>query len=277
MKGHTAAACILLGAAAALAQPPLSVDPSFQTQIQWRYVSDLEFLPDGKFLVSGEMNFPGMIMPPFRGLARLNADGSLDDSFTRYGGGGQIRFWGNSYYVGIGQSVRRYSMDGDIDPTYSATNHFSYFQGGEYHLFPDGTVLLTGYRHLHDTADWSVIQYNNCLAKLGLNGEPDPTFTHRSCFQGYARRIRPTPDGKFMLSGSQSIYDGHAVGNILRIHPDGSLDTTFQNSINWGLANDFYFYPDGRMLIGGFFTMPEYPNDTLEVMRLMPDGSVDMS
>lgn len=277
MKGHTAAACILLGAAAAMAQPPLSVDPSFQTQIQWQYVADLEFLPDGKILVSGHMNFPGMIMPPFRGLARLNADGSLDDSFTRHGGGGQIRLWENSYYVGIGQSVLRYSMDGDIDPTYSATNHFSYYQGGEYHLFPDGSVLLTGLRDLRDTADWSVIQYNNCLAKLGVNGEPDPTYTHRSCFPGSVRVIRPTPDGKFLLSGTMSVYDDQPVGRVLRVFPDGSLDTTFQSSFTAGRANDFYFYPDGRILVGGFFLLPEYPNDTLELLRLMPDGSVDMS
>lgn len=272
-----AAVCILLGATAAMTQPSLSVDPTFQTQIQWYYVSDLEFLPDGKVLVSGELNFPGMLSPPFRGLARLNPDGTLDNSFTGTAGGGQISPWSSYYYVGLGQSVRRIFQSGVIDQSFDGQAPLGNALGGEHFVLQDGTVLLSGLYDLRDTASGVIYQYKTCLTKLDLNGQPDTSFAHRSCSSGIVRRIRPTPDGKFLLSGSQLNYDGHAVGRVLRIYPDGSLDTTFLNSFHGGHANDFYFYPDGRILVGGYFTLPEYPNDTLELMRLMPDGSVDMS
>jgi uncharacterized delta-60 repeat protein len=258
------------------AQPPLSMDTSFRTEIQWRYVSDIEFLDDGQLLVSGELNFPGMLAP-YVGLARLNSDGSRDDTFNGSAGGGMLVPWSNNYYVGVGTGIKRLLQDGTLDVPYNNPIPYNANQGGGFHVYPDGTVLLTGSRNLRDTVNFQVYQTNVCLTKLDINGQPDTSFVHRSCSNGYARFIHETPDGKFLLSGSQSFYDGHAVGNILRIHPDGSLDTTFQNSVNYGAAVSYYFLPDGRFLAAGVFTMPEYPNDTLEVIRLMPDGTVDMS
>lgn len=258
------------------AQVPLSVDTSFRTEIEWRAVGDIEFLSDGKLLVSGELHFLGMLAP-YVGMARLNSDGSLDNSFTGFAGGGMIVPWDNYYYVGIGTELDRLFLDGSVDGSYINPDPLYSYQFGGFHVNPDGTVLLTGSRDLRDTVNFQTYQYNACLTKLDINGQPDTLFIHRSCSTGYAWGIRQAPDGKFLLSGSMDYYDGQPVGHVFRIWPDGSLDTTFHTNIYYGAAADYYFYPDGRILAVGMMSTAEIPNDTIQVLRLFPDGSVDTS
>jgi len=258
------------------AQPPLSVDTSFRTEIEWRAVGDIEFLPDGKILVSGDLKFPDELN--VLRLARLNPDGTRDASFPLSGAaGGQISPWSTYYYTGNGTGLRRVFQDGSVDVPYNNPLPYVNSQGGRFHVNPDGTVLLTGRRDLRDTVNFQVYQYNACLTKLDINGQLDTGFVHRSCSTGYAWGILQAPDGKFLLSGSMDYYDGQPVGHIFRIWPDGSLDTTFHTNIYYGSAADYYFYPDGRILAVGMMSTTEIPNDTIQVLRLFPDGSVDAS
>ena len=57
---------------------------------------------------------------------------------------------------------------------------------------------------------------------------------------------------------------------------DGALDTTFQAPLGYVSARAAYALPNGKLMIGGD---PSYLDngDTLNLMRLMPDGSMDPS
>jgi hypothetical protein len=62
----------------------------------------------------------------------------------------------------------------------------------------------------------------------------------------------PQPDGKVLIGGDFTNYNGMAVNRIARLNIDGSLDATFNpgtganNSIR-----SIYLQSDGKILIGG--------------------------
>jgi hypothetical protein len=69
-------------------------------------------------------------------------------------------------------------------------------------------------------------------------------------------------------------YEELPEGRILRIWPDGSLDSTFHTDIIKGYATCLVEQPNGRILAGGQFVFPNDP-DTMHLIRLMPDGALD--
>ena len=190
--------------------------------------------------------------------------------------GGGVVPWSDRDYIGIGQSVFRMFQTGLPDNSFAISSPFYYpVDGGQFVVLPDDKVLVTGGRDLYSTVDTSLIGGNFCLTRYDTLGNLDTTFQHRQCQNGVALRIVASPDGKFLLSGVQGMFDGQPVGRIFRVLPDGALDTTFHTNIDFGSATDYYFYNDGRILASGWFHTPDIPNDTLGLVRLMPDGSID--
>jgi hypothetical protein len=152
--------------------------------------------------------------------------------------------------------------------------YFSSLQGGDYHVYPDGRVLMGCVHDLHDTIRGFTGLH--CLIWFSNTGYLDTTKTHRKC-AGALMRFRELPDGKFIGSGSTSTWEGQPTGsNIIRFHPDGSLDTTFQTKVNWGQAYGFLPLDDGRVYAAGLFRINGI-EDTLRLVRFMPDGSLDPS
>ncbi len=83
------------------------------------------------------------------------------------------------------------------------------------------------------------------------------------------------PDGKFLCSCNCTQYDGQPVGRVFRIHEDGALDTTFQTDVNTGSVSSFYPLDNGRVLVGGNFRRAAEPDQILQLVRFMPNGSLD--
>ncbi|MEZ4756329.1 MAG: hypothetical protein R2817_05840 [Flavobacteriales bacterium] len=72
-------------------------------------------------------------------------------------------------------------------------------------------------------------------------------------------------------------YDGQEVAPVFRIFDNGDLDTTFQAPLQgWGYSAAFVAMADGRLMVGGYRKINGSP-DTVCVLRLMPDGSLDPS
>lgn len=83
-------------------------------------------------------------------------------------------------------------------------------------------------------------------------------------------------DGKILISGSITFYNGISCNRIVRLNVDGSLDTNF-NIGGTGANGGVYtitIQKDGKILIGGGFT--RY-NETYRngIARLNSDGSLD--
>ena len=65
------------------------------------------------------------------------------------------------------------------------------------------------------------------IARLNANGSVDTTFNPGSGANGPVYAISQRLDGKLMIGGSFTAYNGVAITNLARINPNGSLDTTF--------------------------------------------------
>jgi uncharacterized delta-60 repeat protein len=259
-------------------QVPFDLDTSYRTVIDVQYVNSVQPLSDGKLLISGRVRLPGENF--YRGSARLLNDGELDGSFPPFPlttGNGDIVRWMDGFYVGTGGGVRRLDGTGLIDPTFILMNDGPYFtslQGGDYHVYPDGRVLMSGAHMLDDPIRgfqglYSLIWFSN-------TGYLDTTRTHRLC-NGVIYEIEEQPDGKFLCTGSLTTYEGQPVGWVFRVEEDGTLDQTFNVPLqDLGTANDYHTLTDGRILVGGFCRF-NGTDPVRSLVRLQPDGSLDES
>ncbi len=257
------------------AQEPLSLDPSFQIDLSSWYVSGILPLEDGKVIASGQMRNQGEIL--FRALMRFEADGALDESFYQSGlGGGSITPWrGDTFYVGTSQTVRRILPTGYRDQSFIEMNTsplFSSLQGGDYHVYPDGRILMSGAHSLYDTARGFVGIYN--LIWFTNTGHLDTTRTHRYC-NGVIYEIEEQADGKFLCSGSCTTYEGQPVRRVFRVHPDGALDTSFDSEVVGGTVFAFLPLADGRFYAAGRISRANALEDTLQVARFLSTGAMD--
>jgi uncharacterized delta-60 repeat protein len=267
---------LLWATSAAWTQVPFSLDTTFRTNIVDQNVNAIHILEDGKIFLSGRIRFPGDIS--VRGSARLLPTGQQDPSFTGFWGGGKVVPWvDNKFYVGV-SLPRRMLPDGMLDPSFIALYNSPYFQGGggggsDFHVFPDGRVLLSGSSHiLSDTARGFVGNYD--LIWFSNEGYLDTTRTHRNG-NGAVYRFAELPDGKFICNGTGSTFEGVPVDRIFRVHADGAPDTTFSTGVFIGSANAYLPLPDGRVYVGGNFQTTQAPGDTLRLARFMPDGTLD--
>ncbi len=116
------------------------------------------------------------------------------------------------------------------------------------------------------------------LTRLNPDGSIDETFNTGTGFNGKIYSSFLQTDGKIIVGGSFTAYNGINVGRIIRLNPDGSYDTSFNTTIGAtvGIVYDIASQPDGKFIIVGSFT--KYNGTTVNrVARLLPNGSLDTS
>ena len=157
--------------------------------------------------------------------------------------------------------------------------YFASLQGGDYHVFNDGRVVMSGQHLLMDSIRgfegiYSLIWFSN-------EGYLDTTRIHRQSngrmfeFEAYPEGSTPEVEGKFLCSTQGTQYEGQAVGKVFRIHADGALDTAYQSPLsNFGWVEVIHPFPDGSALLGGAMKLVGGA-DTLSLLKLLPDGSLD--
>lgn len=154
-------------------------------------------------------------------------------------------------------------------------------------FFPDGSLDLS----LNDPitsniqtfglqSDGKIIvaHYQN-IDRLNANGSYDNTFNSGQAFLASPSRdvydIVVQPDGKILVSGNFSWYDGTYINNVMRLNADGSIDGTF--NIGTGPNDAIYeleLQSDGKILLYGKFTA--FNGSAVEpLIRLNSDGSLD--
>ncbi len=214
--------------------------------------------PSGTLLVGGEFNT--LNDTPRARLARLRADGTLDTSFTP-------QFNGNVYALAVQPDGRilvagafttaanqsrpylaRLEADGRPDGTFNTG-------GGPdkpvraLALQPDGRILIAG--EFGRVAS----QPRGGIARLLADGGLDDTFVPLSGANGTVHAVGLAADGKVLIGGAFTQYDGQDRGRVARLNPDGTLDTVFD--VGTG-ANDTVYalvvQPNSAVLIGGDFT-----------------------
>ena len=126
---------------------------------------------------------------------------------------------------------------------------------------PDGKALIGGWFTAYDGVA------ARRLARLQPDGTLDNSFMSGSGFDDEVRCMALQLDGHILIGGSFESFDGAPNPGLVRLNPDGVLDTDFQPELSGFLSvAHLAILADGRILVAGN-----------GVQRLMPDGSADLS
>ncbi|MCS6824585.1 MAG: hypothetical protein NZ529_09840, partial [Cytophagaceae bacterium] len=238
--------------------------------------------PDGKILIGGYFSHCDGVLRPR--IARLNANGMLDQSFDPGGGAnyfiknlalqpdGKILIggWFTEYDGTPRNCIARLNPDGSLDQSFDpgsgANNHIHYLA-----LQPDGKILIGGWFSSYNGVT------RNRIARINSDGSLDASFDPGSGVNDTIHSFILQPDGKILIFGNFTSYNGTTRKKIARLHADGTLDLSFDAGTG---ANDqilsYALQPDGKILIGGWFTA--YNGTPRKyIARLNPDGSLDHS
>lgn len=217
-------------------------------------VSVIVAQPDGKVLLSGYFNSFNGVSTGYERVMRLNSDGSIDNSFALGNLPGlAIALQPDGKVLGAGSGgIMRAQTDGTIDSTFNAQFTGSYPFLFNIALQPDGKVLIVGsFDHVGGQVAYGV-------ARLNADGSVDPTFNAGTGPDTVPQGVALEPDGKVLISGSFSSFNGTAANSLVRLNPNGTLDTAFVASISplFGTTsvNNLLLQPDGKVFIRGYLT-----------------------
>ncbi|MBX3741703.1 MAG: hypothetical protein KF712_11975 [Akkermansiaceae bacterium] len=114
-------------------------------------------------------------------------------------------------------------------------------------------------------------RYTWVLALSSVTGQQDTSFNHPLNTGGGTVAVQP--DGRLIVTGGFLNPGGTGNQRIARLHPDGSIDTTFVAAAD-GIAACVFLQEDGKILMAGPFSKV---NGVVRsgLARLHPDGSLD--
>ncbi len=283
---------LLLFATLASAQPA-NADLTFQTQspsnvrLQGcdQFVKTVVVQPNGKILLGGLFQYYNATPSP--GIVRINPDGGRDLAFA----GGSAMVAVNSIalqpdgkIVAVGSfnnydfshpanRIARLNSDGSFDATFAIGSGFNQ-EAFAVAIQPDAKVLVGG----------KFTTYNgttcNRIARLNANGSLDPSFLTGSGANGTVTKIIVQPDGKIIVAGEFTSYNGTPASRLARLNADGTFDSTFAIGEGfWGPNHDvatIALQADGKILVGGMFDYFDV-EESLPFIRLNSNGTKDTS
>jgi uncharacterized delta-60 repeat protein len=114
------------------------------------------------------------------------------------------------------------------------------------------------------------------LIRLNPDGSRDSTFRQQgSGLVGQVRDVKIQPDGKILVGGQLTSFDGQPVSGVVRLNSDGTRDTGFTPPMMRGKVMDMLLQGDGRIVVGGYFGLGVGQSKGL--IRLHTDGTQDRS
>lgn len=267
-----------------------SFDPGLQPE---NYsILDMHMQPNGKVILAG--SFTKVNNVPANRVIRLNANGSIDNSFsvgTGLGGSGfvtaysvdvyenKILIAGNfSSYNGVSvPGVVRLNDNGSVDPSFTQSGVIA-------NIFPTGVnvisaqpdgVFLIGLRMRSSVLEYVLTKFSH-LGTLDTNfGEVrmpmDPLQTELgSIFFGVF-------DSKFLVTAGFRNVSGVKRRGIALLDAGGVPIQSFNPDLGGpAVVNCIAEQPDGKVLVGGDFSHVNGV-ETRNFVRLNPNGSVDQT
>jgi uncharacterized delta-60 repeat protein len=270
------------------------VDPSFNPQIQthsfgWKWVNQVQALPDGKVLALGGFNTYNGV--PVGKLVRLNADGSLDPTFNNQTvtaaetadlaakiiiqPDGKIVLKCTGLVAG-GQGPKRLlrlNADGTFDPTFNFTQT-SFI--GDIAMDSLGRLMLTG--------SFTTPQGTRLVIRLNNDGSLDNSFNFTP--PAAASLLGMAVQGNRTLVATNV----KSVRQLYRLNEDGSTDGSFApfTGIQALLAvqpDNKILYRNGNNLLrlnenggtDGTFQTIAFPQTGQQTIKLTNDGKIVMA
>ncbi|RYM35141.1 T9SS type A sorting domain-containing protein [Brumimicrobium glaciale] len=262
-----------------------NLDTSFDPDIILNSVVNTSAIQDdGKIILGG--HFESISSSGKNRIVRLNLDGTVDNSFNIGGGfdnivraisiqeDGKILVGGefSSYNGSNVYRIARLNINGTLDTSFNAG-----ILDGTIHcilILENGKIVVGG----------NFLELNanivNHIARLNADGSIDQTFNSGSGFDTNTNNVMSfsiQTDGKIIVGGNFSSYNGSNVNRIARLNADGSLDPNFISGAGFNsVVRTTSIQNDGKILVGGAFSY--YNNFRNEkIIRLNIDGSIDTS
>lgn len=265
-----------------LAQGSLHLDPAYVPALlpQTTYVREVMPLPDGRAALVEFWEESNLF---YNQLGCLEETGERDASYDTLRGmlglfpwnEGAFYSW-RAYYQNHVQ--RHHVENGAIDEGFRIAStawpgayEINYVQ--DVSVDSEGRVYVVGWIDLVDTLNGLVGSRD--IVRLDHTGALDLTFTPADSENTF--KAFPLPDGRVLISGFQTMYNGVPVPRMFAILEDGSLDPSFSTGFIKALATSVLPLPDGGVIATGSFInfVSLIQLDTMNVVRLLPDGTQD--
>lgn len=213
---------------------------------------------------------PGDIAQSYSGNSENNFNSSVE--ITKQQADGKFLVGGNfTSYNGVSANkIIRLNSNGTIDTTFNTGTGFN-DSVSSVALQADGKMLIVG-----DFTSYNGVTENRII-RLNSDGSKDVTFNTGTGFNNYVAAIAIQADGKILVVGFFTSYNGITENRIIRLNSDGSKDTTFTTGIGFSyLVSAIKLQVDGKILVGGLFSA--YKGVTSNrIIRLNSNGSKDTS
>ncbi|HNU57196.1 MAG TPA: T9SS type A sorting domain-containing protein, partial [Flavobacteriales bacterium] len=171
------------------------------------------------------------------------------------------------------------AQDGAVDPSFNPVD-VGYGNGdaGLYGMDIRSVVLHTDQKILVGGA-FGIFDGSGSrnLTRLLQNGRVDPSFSFTPTTSAVNVLLVQPADGKILVGGMFYQDLGAPHNHIMRIHPDGSVDTGFNPGIGPDYdVNCMALQADGKIIIGGAFTNINGTTRS-RIARLNANGTLDTS
>lgn len=162
--------------------------------------------------------------PVYYDFDRINAIAVQADNKILVGGSF------SSFSGAARQNILRLNADGSIDTSFTSPAFTTYnFRSEVFSIAvqPDGKILLAGrFSTVGGIASPTVV-------RLNADGSVDTSFNTPFIDQGStAYAVSLQPDGRIFVGGNMQIIEGNTIYNsLVRLHANGSRDSTFNSSV----------------------------------------------
>lgn len=257
--------------------------------------------PDGKLLFGG--NFTALRGQPARRLARLYSEGFLDDEFdVGTGPNGEVRALAvladgrilvGGYFTQFDGSPRRglarLHADGSLDETFLAMpiDGISVMEVETLVPQPDGKVLVGGLIHTASSGQIFTGGLSSGVLRLHADGTVDTSFDIGAGAHELGNTTQPMrvqamalqSDGKVLVGGEFTGFRGVNARRLARLETNGQLDAGFQTAMGASGPDSTVFgllvQADGRVVVSGQFSQIGGAARA-NLARLLPGGGVDL-
>jgi uncharacterized delta-60 repeat protein len=243
---------------------------------------------DGRILLGG--GFSSINGGFRRFIARVMTDGSLDSSFNPGPGADNVvntlaeTFIGGVREIYVGGAFG--SISGGASPGVARLNNDGSFDGSfAVGTGADGAVLAVAVYPTNSLDAGKLLvggafsHFNgtplNGLARLNVDGSLDTNFNAGFGLgaAGSVRALAIQLDGRVLVGGSFTSFNGNPAGYIVRLNPDGTVDTNFVAGAS-DAVEAIALQPDNRIVLAGSFTRANGVTRN-HVTRLLPTGAPD--
>ena len=263
---------------------PGSIDPEFQSGAGPNDdILSLRYYPgegeEDRILVAGFLTqYDGVTR---QRVALLDGDGVLEESFDPGAGpngrvdvavlldDGKVLIGGAFTQVGgVGRNrIARLNADGSLDTGFDPGNGADWLVTDLAVQSDGATVVAGGFQYFDG-------QPANRIARLNPDGSLDGSFQSGSGFNGWTESVVIDGDGRILVGGNFTQYQGIAAGRLVRLESDGNRDNTFDIGAGFnGTVRAIAVDPENRIVAGGDFTVCD-GNPAGRLARLSTEGEL---